>query len=195
MTEADPKVEAFFAEAKRWREELSALREILLGCPVTEEFKWRSPCYTFQGGNVATVWGLKDACTLSFFKGVLLKDPAGILVAPGENSRSVRVAKFTDLTDIVDATDTIRSYVDEAVEVEKVGLKVELRADDFELPAELTDRLDADPALQAAFEALTPGRRRGYALYFSQPKQSRTRTARIDKSAARILEGKGLHDR
>ncbi len=195
MPTPNPKVEAFFAEAKRWREELSALREILLGCPVTEEFKWRSPCYTFEGGNVATVWGLKDACTLSFFKGVLLKDPAGILVAPGENSRSVRVAKFTDLTDIVDATDTIRSYVDEAVEVEKVGLKVELRADDFELPAELTDRLDADPALQAAFEALTPGRRRGYALYFSQPKQSRTRTARIDKSAARILEGKGLHDR
>jgi len=195
MTEADPRVEAFFAEAKRWREELLALRTILLGCPVTEAFKWRSPCYTFQGGNVATVWGLRDACTLSFFKGVLLKDPAGILVAPGENSRSVRVARFTSLADIVDATDTIRRYVEEAVGVEKAGLKVELPADDFGLPAELTDRLAADPALKAAFEALTPGRRRGYALYFSQPKQSRTRTTRIDKSAARILEGKGLHDR
>jgi uncharacterized protein YdeI (YjbR/CyaY-like superfamily) len=195
MTEPNPRVEAFFAEAKQWRDELAALRAILLRCPVTEEFKWRSPCYTYQGGNVATVWGLKDACTLSFFKGVLLKDPAGILVAPGENSRSVRVAKFTSLADIVDATATLRNYVDEAVEVERAGLKVELQNDDLELPAELTDRLDADPALKAAFEALTPGRRRGYALYFSQPKQSRTRTTRIDKSAARILGGKGLHDR
>jgi uncharacterized protein YdeI (YjbR/CyaY-like superfamily) len=195
MTEPNPRVEAFFAEAKQWREELSALRAILLGCPVTEEFKWRSPCYTVQGGNVATVWSLKDACTLSFFKGVLLKDPAGILVAPGENSRSVRVARFTSLAEIVDATDTLRRYVAEAVELEKAGRKVELPSDDFELPAELTDRLDAEPALKAAFEALTPGRRRGYALYFSQPKQAATRTARIDRSAARILEGKGLHDR
>lgn len=126
---------------------------------------------------------------------MLLKDPAGILVAPGENSRSVRVARFTSLAEIVDATDTLRRYVAEAVELEKAGRKVELPSDDFELPAELTDRLDAEPALKAAFEALTPGRRRGYALYFSQPKQAATRTARIDRSAARILEGKGLHDR
>lgn len=126
MTDAISKVEAFFANAKKWREELAALRAILLDCPVAEEFKWRAPCYTVDGGNVATVWGLKDSCALSFFKGVLLKDPAGILVAPGDNSRSVRMVKFMGLEEIVAAKPTLAAYVRAAVELEKASLKVVL---------------------------------------------------------------------
>jgi uncharacterized protein YdeI (YjbR/CyaY-like superfamily) len=195
MVGPDPRVEAFFAGAQRWQAELAALRAILLGCPVTEEFKWRAPCYTFRGANVATLWGLRDACGLGFFKGVLLKDPAGALVAPGENSRSVRVARFTSTAGIAAAEAVLTDYVREAVEVEKAGLKVALGTRDPDLPAELTDRLAADPALKAAFAALTPGRRRGYVLHFSGAKQPATRTARIARCAPRILAGKGMHDR
>lgn len=195
MSEADPRIEAFFANARNWKAELAALRAILRDCPVAEEFKWRSPCYTAAGGNVATVWGLKDACALSFFKGVLLKDPEGILVAPGENSRSVRMMRFTGVPQIADLNAVIEAYVREAVEAEKAGLKVDLPKDDFALPDELVAKLDEDPALKAAFEALTPGRRRGWALHFSQPKQSATRVSRIEKAAPRILDGKGMHDR
>lgn len=189
------KVEAFFSNAKKWREELAALRAILLDCPVTEEFKWRSPCYTFQGGNVATVWGLKENAVLSFFKGVLLKDAAGILVAPGANSRSVRLARFTSVSEILEREAVLKDYVREAIEVEKAGLKVDFRNDNLVFPEELVDKLDAEPALKTAFEALTPGRQRGYTLYFSQPKQSKTRVSRIEKCTPRILDGKGLHDR
>lgn len=195
MHDVNPKVAAFFSEAKQWREELEALRAILLDCPVTEEFKWRAPCYTFQNGNVATVWGLKNNCALSFFKGVLLKDPEGLLVAPGANSRSVRLIKFSGVAEIAEKEAVLKRYIHEAIDVEKAGLKVDFRNDDLVYPEELTDRLERDPALKAAFEALTPGRQRGYTLHFSQPKQSKTRVSRIEKCVARILEGKGLHDR
>ena len=195
MSDVTAKVDAFFADAKAWREELQALRAILLDCPVSEDFKWHSPCYTFQGGNVATVWGLKDCCALAFFKGVLLADPEGILVAPGENSRSMRVVKFTGAAEIAGMEAVLKDYIHRGVEVEKAGLKVDFPKDDLEYPEELTDKLAADPGLKAAFEALTPGRRRGYVLHFSQPKQSKTRVSRIEKSAPRILEGRGLHDR
>lgn len=195
MTDINPKVEAFFAKARIWRAELAALRAILRDTPLTEEFKWRSPCYTFQGANIATVFGFKDACALSFFKGVLLKDPAGLLTAPGENSRSARVARFTELQDIAAAAPALKDLVAQAIAAEEAGLKVDLPADDFELPAELVERLDADPALKAAFAALTPGRRRGYVLHFAQPKQSATRASRIEKAAPAILAGKGMHDR
>lgn len=195
MADVNPKVEAHFAKLTNWREELKALRAILLACPVTEEFKWRGPCYTYQGGNVATLWGLKDSCTLGFFKGVLLKDPEGILVAPGENSRSARVVRFTGVAEIAAMEATLKAYIQEAVEVEKAGLKVDFPKDDLEPPAELTAKLAESPELKTAFEALTPGRRRGYLLYFSEPKRSETRTSRIEKTAPRILEGKGRHDR
>lgn len=195
MSDANAKAEAFFAGAQTWRDELRALRDILRDCPVTEDFKWRSPCYTYQNGNVATVWGLKDACALSFFKGVLLKDPEGILTAPGENSRSVRMVKFTALSQITAREAVLKDYILEAVELEKAGLKVDLPKDDLSYPEELVDRLENDPAFKAAFEALTPGRRRGYVLTFAGAKQSATRHARIDKHAPRILAGKGLHDR
>lgn len=195
MSETNAKVEAFFSDAKTWRKELEALRAILLESPLSEDFKWRSPCYTFQGGNVATLWGFKQDCALSFFKGVLLKDPKGILVAPGENSRSVRMVRFTGVAEIADKQPVLKDYIREAIAVEKAGLKVEFRKDDLDRPQELVERLDADPALKAAFEALTPGRQRGYILHFSQPKQSKTRVSRIEKYAPRILAGKGLHDR
>lgn len=195
MSDRNPKVEAFFKDAKKWRVELAALRKILLACPVTEEFKWRSPCYTVDEGNVATVWGFKDGCALSFFKGVLLKDPKSILVPPGANSRSVRLVRFTSLAEITELEETLKAYVREAVELEKGGQKVEFRKDDLDYPEELIARLDADAELKAAFEGLTPGRRRGYILHFSQPKQSKTRASRIEKWAPRILEGKGMHDR
>lgn len=195
MSGKHPKADAFIAAAKKWREELEALRTILLDGPLTEDFKWRSPCYTFQDGNVATIWGLKDACALSFFKGVLLKDAADILVAPGENSRSVRMIKFTNVAEIVETETILREYVLEAVEIEKAGLKVDFKDEALGFPGELLGRLDRDPELKTAFEALTPGRQRGYVLHFSQPKQSRTRESRIEKSVQRILAGKGLHDR
>ncbi len=189
------RVEAFFANAKAWREELLAFRSILLDCPVTEDFKWRSPVYTAHGGNVATVWGLKGFCGLSFFKGVLLKDAEEILVAPGENSRSVRMFKATSVAQIEDVAPVLRAYIREAVEVEKAGLKVDFKDDDLELPDELVVMLRDDPQLKAAFDALTPGRQRGYSLHFSQPKQSKTRISRIEKHAPKILAGKGMHDR
>ncbi|WP_265516493.1 YdeI/OmpD-associated family protein [Nitratireductor luteus] len=195
MNEVNPEIEAFFTRAKKWRGELQALRAILLDCPVTEDFKWRSPCYTFQNGNVAALWGLKEYCALAFFKGALLKDAEGLLVAPGENSRSMRKIRFSSVAEIVGMEATLKDYIHEAINVEKAGLKVKFPKDDLELPAELMSKLDEDPDLKTAFEGLTPGRRRGYILYFSQPKQSRTRVSRIEKSTPKILGGKGLHDR
>lgn len=195
MGEGGNELEAFFAEPGRWQAELAALRAILLDCGLAEVFKWSSPCYTVDGGNVALLWGFKDSATLGFFKGVLLSDPQGLLVAPGENSRSSRVMRFTSLEEIANQEPVIRAYLREAVELEKAGAKVELPKDDLSYPEELITVLEADPDLQLAFDALTPGRRRGYVLHFSQPKQSATRQSRIAKSRDRILAGKGMHDR
>ncbi|HEX2147422.1 MAG TPA: DUF1801 domain-containing protein [Pseudorhizobium sp.] len=195
MQEAKNKLEAFFEEPGRWQAELAALRKILLECGLTEEFKWSSPCYTVDGGNVALIWGFKDSATLGFFKGVLLKDPEGILIAPGENSRSSRVLRFTDSAHIAVSEKTIKAYVNEAMELERAGAKVEMPKDDLDYPQELVSALDEDTELQVAFEGLTPGRRRGYVLHFSQPKQSQTRLSRIAKHRDRILAGKGMHDR
>lgn len=195
MSDTDARVEAYYAKAKRWRQEMLALRAILLDSGLREEFKWRSACYTHDGGNVATVWGLKNFCGLSFFKGVLLRDPKGILVAPGDNSRSVRMVRFTSVADIVAMEATLKDYVRAAIEVEKSGQRVDFAKDDLAYPAELTRALDDDPRLKAAFAALTPGRRRGYVLHFGRPLQAKTRTARIGRCAPRILAGKGMHDR
>lgn len=191
MTRADE----FYAGASRWAAELAALRAVLLATPLAEEFKWRAPCYTFEGGNIVAVWGMKDFCTLSFFKGVLLKDEAGLLAAPGENSRSMRLARFTSVAGIAAAKPAIISYLDEAIALEKAGVKVDLPKGDFVLPEELLAAFEADPALETAFRALTPGRQRGYCLHFAQPKNVSTRHARIAKNVPRILAGKGMHDR
>ncbi len=195
MSGSSDRVEAFYAGAKDWKQELLALRKLLQDSPLQEEFKWRSPCYTIDGGNVATVWGLKDGCVLSFFKGVLLKDPEGILEAPGENSRSVRLFRFTEVAELEKRAGVLADYIREAAENEKAGLKVVFPKDDLDYPQELVERLETEEDLREAWDKLTPGRQRGYVLHFSGAKQSATREGRIDKATPRILEGKGMHDR
>lgn len=194
MSGTDPRVDAIFATATLWHDELAAVRAILLDTELTEEFKWRAPCYTFRGGNVAMLWGFREACTLGFFKGVLMADPEGVLAAPGENSRASRTLRFTSVAQIRAMEPVIRAYVAEAIRIETAGMKVDFPKDDLPHPAELTARLAADPALSAAFAALTPGRQRGWVLQFSAPKRPETRSARIDRAAPRILEGKGPND-
>ena len=195
MGRAHPKAHAFYADQERWHDELAALRAILNDSGLCEEFKWRSPVYTHDGHNVALVWGFKDHAALGFFKGVLLKDKAGILVAQGENSRSTRVVKVTSVAQVTRLAPTLAAYLTEAIGIERAGLKVDLPKDDLDYPAELVDRLDADDRFRAAFEALTPGRRRSWVLHFGQAKQSETRISRIEKAAGKIFAGKGLNDR
>lgn len=193
--DTDPKADVFFAKVTDWRDELHALRAILLDSPLTEEFKWRSPVYTFDGHNVAIVWGFKDRATLGFFKGVLLKDPQRILELPGENSRSSKIVNFINSDQIRKVEKTVRDYILEAIDIEKSGQKVDFPKDDLDYPEELIARLDSDDAFKTAFENLTPGRRRGWVLHFSSAKQSATRSLRIDKAAHKILVGKGMNDR
>lgn len=195
MDDAQGTIDDFFEKADRWPAELAALRTILRDCGLVEVWKWSSPVYTLDGGNVAILWGFKDNATLGFFKGVLLQDKDKLLVAPGENSRSSRIFKFTSLEQIDAIKDTIRAYVLEAMELERTGARVDLPKDDIVYPDELVARFNEDLELSEAFEALTPGRRRGYALYFAQPKQSATRVGRIEKLRDKILAGKGLQDR
>lgn len=191
----NPKVDAYFERQKDWREESQALRKIVLGCGLTEELKWGEPCYTVDGGNVVIIHGFKEYCALLFFKGALMKDPNGILIRQTENVQGARQIRFTDLGEIGQMKDILAAYVQEAVAVETAGLKVEYRkTDEFPVPEEFQARLDAEPALKAAFEALTPGRQRAYLLNFAAPKQAKTREARIEKNVPRILEGKGLND-
>lgn len=177
-----------------WRRELTALLDILRNTQLKEEIKWSVPCYTYNGKNVVILTALKDYCALSFFKGSLLKDELGLLHKPGENSQAARVMRFTSLTDINKLKSVIKSYITEAIELEKSGARVSFKKEAPELPDELKQKLMENPQLKAAFEKLTPGRQRGYVIYFTQPKQSVTRLSRIDKCTPRILQGKGLHD-
>ena len=195
MQQTNPKVDAFLAKTNRWTPELSALRSILLTCDLTEEFKWYKPVYMFQDNNLIAIAGLKDHCWLMFFKGALLKDPEHLLVSPGENSQSQKVMKFTHVSEIEQREATIRSYVAETIEAEKQGLKIDFsKSTNLIYPEELERIFFEQPDLKAAFLALTPGRQRAYNMHFTQPKQSVTRTARIEKHAARILAGKGITD-
>jgi uncharacterized protein YdeI (YjbR/CyaY-like superfamily) len=195
MDRTAARVEAFFAAQDRWRDTLGAVRALLLEAGLHEDFKWRSPVYTVEGANVAILWGFKEYAALGFFKGVLLRDDAGLLEAPGENSRSARLVRFTDTAQVAALRPVLIAYAHEAIALERAGRKVDFPKDDLPVPAELRDRLAADPALRDAFQALTPGRQRGYLLHFGQPKQAATRIARIERSAARILAGKGINDR
>ena len=190
----DPRIDRFFADGP-WQAELVALRKILLSEGLTETFKWSSPVYCHDNANVAIVWGFREYCGLGFFKGVLLDDPQGLLLQQGANSRSTRILKFLSLAEVAATEPVIRTFLRQAIENEKAGLKVDLPKDDLDWPEELVERLDCDPRLMVAFRTLTPGRQRGYILHFSQAKQSATRSARIEKHAARILAGKGLQDR
>ncbi len=192
----NPKIDAFIDKAKQWKEELRESRRIVLDCGLTEELKWYQPCYCYNGTNVLILSCFKEYFALAFFKGVLLKDDAGILVQPTENMQAVRQLRFKSVEEILEKESAIRTYIQNAIEVEKAGLKVELKSTkEFDMPEELVERLETDSAFKEAFEALTPGRQRGYILYFSGAKQSKTREDRIEKAFARILEGKGWNER
>jgi len=195
MNNMNPKVDGYLKRAKTWREETEKLRAIVLTCPLTEEMKWGKPCYTLEKKNIVLIQGFKEYCALLFFKGALLKDPDGLLVQPGENTQSGRQLRFTNVREIVRIKPLVKAYIDEAIAAEKSGLKVKLKKTaDFSLPEELQNKFDELPALKSAFESLTPGRQRAYLLHFAAPKQSKTRTSRIEKSVRQILSGKGLND-
>lgn len=190
----NPKVDEYIELSEQWPDEMTALRPILLECGLTEEFKWRKPCYSHQGENIVIVQEMKEFLALMYFKGALLEDSARVLHEQGPNSRSARRMQFTSVEDVIRLGDTIKAYVDEAIEVAEAGLEVG-PAPELVLVEELQDRLDDDSALAAAFHALTPGRQREYNMYFSGAKQAKTRVARVEKYAPKILDGKGLRDR
>ena len=191
---ANPTVDRYFTKAENWREESEKLRSIILACGLAEELRWGKPCYTFEKSNIVLIHGFKEYCALLFFKGALLKDPKGILVQQTENVQAARQVRFTNVREIVRMAATLKAYIKEAIEVEKAGLKVSYKKTaEFKMPDEFRSRLES-PALKTAFAALTPGRQRGYLLYFSSAKQSETRQARVEKCMQQILAGKGLTD-
>src|SRR5213595_1653663 len=195
MNRMNPKVDQYLRRAKKWQKEMEKLRTISLGCGLTEESKWGKPCYTFQNSNIVLIHGFKEYCALLFFKGALLKDAKGILVQQTENVQAARQIRFTNVREIDKIEPILKAYIKEAIEAEKAGLKVNYKkTSEFKIPEEFQKKLDESPALKTAFDALTPGRQRGYLFYFSQPKQSKTRESRVEKCKQQILNGKGLND-
>ncbi len=191
----NPAVDKILSKAGKWKKEMTKLRAIVLDCGLAEEVKWGQPCYTFQGRNVVLIHGFKEYCALLFIKGALLQDAEGILIRQTENVQAGRQIRFTNVREIAEMEPTVKAYIYEAVEVEKAGLKVSKRMhEDYKLPEELQDKLAENTAFKDAFYALTPGRQRVYILYFSAPKQSKTRVARIEKYMPTILDGKGMND-
>jgi uncharacterized protein YdeI (YjbR/CyaY-like superfamily) len=191
----NPKVDAYLERARQWQEEMTKLRAIVLDCGVTEELKWGCPCYTVDDNNVVLIHAFKEYCALLFMKGALLKDEEGILVQQTKNVQSGRQIRFTSLQQITKMKAVIKAYVQEAIAVEQAGLKVEFKdTGEFDFPDEFQAKIDEMPELQVAFEALTPGRQRGYLLHFSGAKQSKTRADRIEKCVQHIMNGKGLND-
>jgi uncharacterized protein YdeI (YjbR/CyaY-like superfamily) len=195
MVATNPKVDAYLRRATQWRDEITELRNVILDCDVTEDLKWGKPCYAFEGSNVVIIIPFKDSCALMFCKGVLLKDPKHLLLAPTENTQAGRWIKFTSVAEITRLKSTLKAYIKEAIEAEKAGLKVVYKKiTEFKVPEELQNKLKAAPALKKAYEALTPGRQRSYQIYISSAKQAKTREARVEKSVPRILSGKGMLD-
>ena len=191
----NPKIDDFIAQHQKWSEELAKLRAIILECNLTEELKWNTPCYTFEGKNIVLLGSFKNWCVISFLKGTLLKNKENILEQAGENSQSSKVIRFTTLQDIEKIESILKKYILEAIEIEKSGLKVELQKNDtLDFVEELQNKLNEDATFEKAFKNLTLGRQRGYNMYFASAKQSKTRTARIEKYEKRILEGKGIND-
>ncbi|MDB5032100.1 YdeI family protein [Mucilaginibacter sp.] len=191
----NPKVDFYFNKAQKWLEEIARLRMIVLDCGLTEELKWGCPCYTVQKNNIVLIHVFKEYCALLFFKGALLHNNHGLLIQQTENVQAARQIRFTNIMEIVEQEPILKACIFEAIEVEKAGLKVELKkTSEFAIPAEFKNKLDHIPALKIAFEALTPGRQRAYIFYFSAPKQSKTREARVEKYMQQILNGKGLDD-
>ncbi|EEA7537028.1 YdeI family protein [Listeria monocytogenes] len=194
-TELNPKVDAFLSKPSTWQAEFKALREIAITFELEEEFKWGKPCYAINGSNVFLIHGFKNYCALLFMKGALLRDPENILVQQTENVQAARQIRFTNLQEILDQKEFLKTYIQNAIEVEKAGLEVELKPRaETPIPEELLAKFEEMPALQTAFEALTPGRQKAYLLYFAAPKQSKTRVSRIEKYEATILDGLGLND-
>jgi uncharacterized protein YdeI (YjbR/CyaY-like superfamily) len=189
----NPKVDEFISKSKKWKEEYEKLRNIVLDCELTEEFKWMHPCYTFEKKNIVLIHGFKEYCALLFHKGALLQDSHGILIQQTENVQAARQIRFTNVREIVAMESILKAYIYEAIEVEKAGLKVNFKKE-FIISKELQNKFDEIPALKTAFESLTPGRQRAYIFYFSQPKQSKTRESRVEKCMQQILNGKGLND-
>ena len=195
MNSTNPKVEFFFSKASPWQKEFEQLRRVILDCGLTEELKWGVPCYTFQKRNIVLIHGFKDYCAMLFFKGALLQDANAILIQQTKNVQAGRQIRFTNVRAIVEMEATLRAYIYEAIEVEKAGLTVEFKkTTDFSIPEEFQTKLDELVALKTAFNALTTGRQRAYIFHFSQPKQAKTRTARVEKWLPQILHGKGLDD-
>jgi uncharacterized protein YdeI (YjbR/CyaY-like superfamily) len=195
MSFKNPQVDEFLEKAKKWKAEMSLLRELVLECDLTEEYKWRQPCYSLNGKNVLFVSSFKDFSVLAFFKGALLEDPSTILASAGENTQGMRMIRFTNCEQIQTLRTEIKQYIFEAIEIEKAGLKVpksDVSAPTY--PVELKEVFEKNPEFQAAFEKLTPGRKRAYILHFSSAKQADTRFSRIDKYKPRILNGKGIDD-
>jgi len=191
----NPKVDEFIRDAQKWREEFEKLRMIILECGLTEELKWGVPCYTFQKNNIVLIHGFKEYCAILFIKGALLQDAQGVLIQQTENVQAGRQIRFTNIREIDEIEPVLKAYIYEAIEVEKAGLKVDFKKNaELVFPEEFQKKLDEMPALKTAFEALTPGRQRAYNFYFSEPKQSKTREARVEKCIQQILDGKGLND-
>jgi uncharacterized protein YdeI (YjbR/CyaY-like superfamily) len=195
MNSMNPKVDFFFNKAKKWQEEFEKLRNVILDCGLTEELKWGVPCYTFGKRNIVLIHGFKEYCALLFFKGALLNDAKRILIRQTKNVQAARQVRFTNVREIVKMKFILKAYIHEAIEVEKAGLKVNFKKPtEFTIPEEFQNKLAEIPALKTAFDALTPGRQRAYILYFSAPKQSRTRESRVEKCMQQIFDGKGLND-
>ncbi|QDS32560.1 YdeI/OmpD-associated family protein [Brevibacillus brevis] len=194
-SKTNPKVDEFLSKAKTWKAEYEKLRSIVLDCELMEDFKWMHPCYTFEKKNIVLIHGFKEYCALLFQKGALLKDPHGILIQQTENVQAARQIRFTNLEEIMEMESILKAYIQEAIEVEKAGLEVNLKKhEEYIIPEELQKKMDEIPTLKTAFEALTPGRQRAYILHFSAPKQAKTREARVEKCMQQILDGKGLND-
>ena len=191
----NPKVDFFFNKAKKWQKEFEQLRNIILDCGLDEALKWGQACYTFEGRNIVLMHGFKEYCALLFFKGALLNDANSILIQQTENVQAARQVRFTNVKEIVKMEKILKAYIYEAIEAEKAGLNVKYKkTSEFSIPEEFKNKLDKIPALNTAFKSLTPGRQRAYIFYFSQPKQSKTRESRVEKSMKQILSGKGLND-
>ena len=191
----NPKVDWYFNKAEKWQEEIKKLRTIVLDSQLTEELKWGVPCYTFQKSNIVLIHVFKEYCAILFIKGALLHDVHGLLIQQTENVQAARQIRFTNVREIVEMEPILKAYIHEAIEVEKAGLKVDYKkTTEFSMPEEFINKLEGVPGLQDAFDALTPGRQRAYLLYFSAPKQSKTRQSRIEKCTPQILNGKGLND-
>lgn len=191
----NPKVNFFFENAGQWQEEFKKLRAIALSTELSEDVKWGCPCYTYEGKNIFLIHGFKEYCALLFFKGALMKDPDNILIQQSKNVQAARQIRFTEVAQINDLEEVLRSYMFQAVEIEESGAKVEMKkTKEFEMAEEFQEKLDQNPALQEAFKALTPGRQRAYLLHFSSAKQSKTREARIEKCIPQIMDGIGLND-